>query len=726
MQEDEAKAMAFLNVFKEGLEAIVPSFDGQIVQYFGDACLLSFESTSQAVRCAIKLQPYFQKKQLPVRFGIHLGEVIFTKDNVFGDGVNVASRIESMGVSGGILISRTVKNQIANKPEFSLKPMGAFQFKNVKEPLEVFAVANEGIVVPRREELQGKFEATKPRSKVGQVMLVVIILLAAISGIWFLQPKKATLTEAQRSSYLAILPFENKTGEDGLEVFGDMISDRLTSQLMETGEVKILAADNLKKEVAEAGVGSIDIPEFFAGNGVGMIITGRFYTQDNELYVQASIIDTKTGQVVHAPSPVIGLQDNKREIMEELSGIILSFWEVRDLNRFKQNPPRFEAYREFLAGQEDFDQAYQGGGENYWLQAEAHYLKAFELDSTFLSPLLRLHVVYHNLDRFQEKDSLFVALEARKNSMTLWEQKSFEFEWERNYGTALAEAEAAATMFEMDPSHEISLGRAFTAYVMGNYPGKAISFWKKAYPMALNEFKSKWKPNGWLGWPLFLLREFDSIEAMYQEDIPSIDRIPTKNALYAEVLVQTGQYEKVPERVLRAPEFGPVGKPEVLYWICNGFMLKGEATLARTYASQLKEFALANQDKPYYFKWLGEAEMFLKNYREAAQYLERFLESDWDRRVQADLVACYAYLGESKKIDNLLSGIPQMSGKQGIIAYYHARAHAILGNTDQAIESVAAAIQGRFRFNTDTYAFDYHLKPLFDDPRFQQLVRPRG
>ena len=85
-----------------------------------------------------------------------------------------------------------------------------------------------------------------------------------------------------------------------------MISDRLTSELMATGEVKIVGAENLKDRVAEAGFANLDIAQLFDSNGIGMIITGRYYIQDDQLYVQANIIDTKTGQVAHAPSPIIG------------------------------------------------------------------------------------------------------------------------------------------------------------------------------------------------------------------------------------------------------------------------------------------------------------------------------------------------------------------------------------------------------------------------------------
>ncbi|MDH3648945.1 MAG: adenylate/guanylate cyclase domain-containing protein [Saprospiraceae bacterium] len=116
MQKDEQQALQYLNRFKEVLERETSAHQGQIVQYFGDGCLLSFESSTNAVNCSITLQNAFSAEpNVPVRIGIHMGEVLYKENNVYGDGVNIASRIESLGIPGSILMSRTVRNQVKNK-----------------------------------------------------------------------------------------------------------------------------------------------------------------------------------------------------------------------------------------------------------------------------------------------------------------------------------------------------------------------------------------------------------------------------------------------------------------------------------------------------------------------------------------------------------------------------------------------------------------------------------
>ncbi|NRB52293.1 MAG: SIR2 family protein [Saprospiraceae bacterium] len=162
MQADEVNALAVLDRFKIILEKEMPLHEGQIIQYYGDGCLLSFDSAFLSLRAATSLQSQFIEQQVPVRIGMHLGDVLYKNNNAFGDGVNIASRIESLGVPGAILLSKTVRNQVKNKAEFTLNSVGSFHFKNIAEPMEVFAVANTGFIVPSAGQMQGKVKAPTP------------------------------------------------------------------------------------------------------------------------------------------------------------------------------------------------------------------------------------------------------------------------------------------------------------------------------------------------------------------------------------------------------------------------------------------------------------------------------------------------------------------------------------------------------------------------------------
>lgn len=162
MQADEKKALSVLDRFKTVLEEEMPLHEGQIIQYYGDGCLLSFDSAFISLSASISLQRQFIEQDIPVRMGMHLGDVLYKNNNAFGDGVNIASRIESLGIPGAILLSKTVRDQVKNKSEFTVTSVGSFHFKNISEPIEVFALSNPGFTVPEPRQMEGKLTAATP------------------------------------------------------------------------------------------------------------------------------------------------------------------------------------------------------------------------------------------------------------------------------------------------------------------------------------------------------------------------------------------------------------------------------------------------------------------------------------------------------------------------------------------------------------------------------------
>lgn len=233
MASDEKYALGLLNQFKKILEQFVPAHGGQIIQYFGDACLLSFDSTTQGVQCAMDLQRKFREREMPIRIGMHLGEVVFKNNNAFGDGVNLASRIESMSVPGSILVSKAIRNQIHNKAEFTLSSLGAFDFKNVSEPLNVYALANEGLEVPTRADLKGKGKQAKQKRPLWQSLTAVILLTVGFifAGSYFFSGKSVIVpaeSEFGINSTIAVFPFDVK-GSTDIEYLGEGLVDLIST-----------------------------------------------------------------------------------------------------------------------------------------------------------------------------------------------------------------------------------------------------------------------------------------------------------------------------------------------------------------------------------------------------------------------------------------------------------------------------------------------------------------
>ncbi|MDH3245157.1 MAG: hypothetical protein OEM26_11120, partial [Saprospiraceae bacterium] len=160
MQQSEEAAIGQATRHQNVLDELVNKHRGEVLNYYGDGSLSIFSSALSAVQCAMDIQHQLQDvPQVPLRIGIHIGEVLFDQGKVFGSGVNIASRIESLGIAGSILLSKEVRNKIHNRSEFRLASMGSFEFKNVEEPVNVFAIANDGCAVPKREELDIKVQS---------------------------------------------------------------------------------------------------------------------------------------------------------------------------------------------------------------------------------------------------------------------------------------------------------------------------------------------------------------------------------------------------------------------------------------------------------------------------------------------------------------------------------------------------------------------------------------
>lgn len=188
MQSDEAKARLLLAKFRNTLNEVVSQQNGKVINYYGDGCLCTFESAVDAMSCAKVVQTIFlQNPQVPVRIGLHSGDVFFEADNVYGDSVNVASRIESLGIAGSVLFSKRIKRDIDNQTEFEIQQLGEFEFKNVKKTMTVFALANEGFVVPQPDQIKGKLKAKSEveegsffqqiwKKKIPQILLAYVLL----------------------------------------------------------------------------------------------------------------------------------------------------------------------------------------------------------------------------------------------------------------------------------------------------------------------------------------------------------------------------------------------------------------------------------------------------------------------------------------------------------------------------------------------------------------------
>jgi TolB-like protein len=263
MQENEGKGLLMRDRHRLVLENEHKNFNGTIVQYYGDGTLSIFSSVVQAVECAVKMQHMFQQMPLvPVRMGLHVGDIMMNDGDVFGDGVNVASRIESLGIAGSVLISDKVNDEIHNHPELKTFSVGKYFLKNIEREVEVFALNNEGLVKPVPNSLKGKTQEKKSHHSA-------------------LAPKKS----------VAVLPFVNMSNDPDQEYFSDGIAEEILNSLSHLNDLKVAGRTSSFQFKGK----NADLRQVGHKLGVSTVLEGSVRKQQNHLRVTVQLVDVHDG-----------------------------------------------------------------------------------------------------------------------------------------------------------------------------------------------------------------------------------------------------------------------------------------------------------------------------------------------------------------------------------------------------------------------------------------------
>lgn len=280
MQENEHLARVKRKRLKDVLEKTIGEFNGRILQYYGDGSLSVFNSAIDSVRCAIQIQTELQEEpRVPLRMGIHTGDIIIEEDAIYGDGVNLASRIESLAVSGGIFVSEKVVDEIKNQEGIKTRELGYFELKNIKQPVKVYAIANEGIVVPDRGMIRGK--------------------------------------TVQTGNRLAVLPFVNMSADPENEYFSDGITEELLNALT---RVKGLQVTSRTSSFAFKGKND-DIREIAMQLNVDKVLEGSVRKSGNKVRITTQLINAADGYHIWSETYDRNL-DDIFEVQDEISAII--------------------------------------------------------------------------------------------------------------------------------------------------------------------------------------------------------------------------------------------------------------------------------------------------------------------------------------------------------------------------------------------------------------------
>jgi adenylate cyclase len=238
-------------VLREGIEG----HKGEIVQFYGDGTLSVFPSVVQAVDAAVDIQRHFrQEPPIPVRIGLHIGDIVHDQDGVHGDGVNVAARVQGLAVAGSVLISGGgVYEEFKNHPRFPTRALGDFELKNVRRPLSIYAVAASELAVPSPADLS------------------------------------SSNTKATKS--IAVLPFVNMSSDVENEYFADGITEEILNTLVKFEGLKVTARTS---SFAFKGKHE-DVREIGRALDVGAVLEGSVRKAGNRVRITAQLVDTADG-----------------------------------------------------------------------------------------------------------------------------------------------------------------------------------------------------------------------------------------------------------------------------------------------------------------------------------------------------------------------------------------------------------------------------------------------
>ncbi|MCB0658300.1 MAG: hypothetical protein KDC57_19285 [Saprospiraceae bacterium] len=345
MQQSEATALAIRNRHRAIFEPLTAKYHGRIIQYYGDGTLSTFDSTVEAVKCAHEMQSQFRQAKIPVRIGIHTGDVMITDDDIIGDSVNLASRIESLGVAGAVLFSGKVMEEIKNQDDLGFGHLGSFHFKNDGQRREVYALRMPDVLFPERKDLQGKLHQPD-KNKLIKLILFSILLFILLGGFWSYRQWFNNPAYQQ----LALLPFDYGSSGGEYQAIIDGVHDDLLSRLQQSGLEVTGRTSVLRYRGTDEGY-----PQIADELNVDGLLTGSVIRNDDTLGLSLRLIDGITGHQVWKATYLSDFRD-----IEKLYGEITREVFQGTGNRppkevlVRRNEPGVnpDAYKAYLRGQQ--------------------------------------------------------------------------------------------------------------------------------------------------------------------------------------------------------------------------------------------------------------------------------------------------------------------------------------------------------------------------------------
>ena len=392
MEADEVGTVRTLTAYRELMATLIREHRGRVVDATGDNLLAEFPSVVDGVQCAVAIQQALkarnaelpEARRMEFRIGINLGDVIVDGERIYGDGVNIAARVEGLAEPGGICLAGSAWEQVKNKLALAFDSLGAHHVKNIAEPVRVYRVRMDAAGAAPRVRIR---RPAWLRPWLAAALTVVVLGAGVVS--WNLYPRvwptAGVVSEGETALPLpdepsiAVLPFANMSADPEQEYFSDGLTDALITQLYKIPNLFVIARTSSATYKGKA----VRVQQVGRELGVRWVLEGSVQKAGERVRIQAQLIEAATGKHVWAESydrelkDVFAVQDGIiRKIVTEL-GVKLAWGE--EFRSWVHATDNLQAFDHFVQA----DKLYMHFEKEPNAQARGLLLKAIELDPKF-------------------------------------------------------------------------------------------------------------------------------------------------------------------------------------------------------------------------------------------------------------------------------------------------------------------------------------------------------
>ena len=488
MDDDEAATVRTLTAYRSAIADFVQQYSGRVVDSPGDNILAEFTSVVDAVNCAVEIQRDLvernaelpDERKMQFRIGVNLGDVIDEEERIYGDGVNIAARIESLSEAGGICISHSAYDQIKNKLKFGYEYLGEHEVKNIREPVKAYRV----LMAP---EFEGKFIGfDKKASKRGWIWAAAAAVVVAIVGlgIWQFYAHRPDIKPASMEKMafplpdkpsIAVLPFDNLSGDKEQDPIADGLTEDIITSLSRVPDLFVIARNSTFTYKGKP----VKMQQVAEELGVRYVLEGSVQRSGDNLRITAQLIDALKGNHLWAhrfdrrAENLFAMQDEiTREVLIELQVKLTAGDHARTVSRGT------ESLEAWLLRSQAYALATKRTQENV-LKGRELYEKAAEIDPNYARVWAALAWTYR--------------IEARLGG------------WVMSRKEALAKAlELAEYATEIDPKEPFCYIHLADIYLIKGEHDRALAFAEKAVDLAPSYSFSL----GALAWQSFWIGDF--------------------------------------------------------------------------------------------------------------------------------------------------------------------------------------------------------------------------